>query len=151
MTGRTLGPGSHGFSDLGPGDRIETGSVRVTADMVDRFAELSGDHFALHLSDEAARALGFAGRVAHGLLVLSLIDGLKNEAPPQLRAVASLGWDIRFRGPVLVGDTLRAVFTLESGRLARDGQRGIAVFAVEGFNQHDAIVHQGTTTLMMLP
>lgn len=151
MRGRLLRPGLHGHSTLQIADRIEAGPVTVSGDMVDRFADLSGDRFALHLSDDAARELGFPRRVAHGLLVLSLIDGLKNQADAQLRAVASLGWTIDFRAPVLVDDSLRALFIVKSKRLARDGQRGIVVFSVEARNQHDAIVQQGTTTLMMLP
>lgn len=151
MTGRVLPAGLHGFAALQLEDRFETGAVSVTAEMVDRFADLSGDRFALHLSDDAARALGFPRRVAHGLLVLSLIDGLKNKAEVQLRAVASLGWDISFRSPVLVGDTLQALVTVKSKRPVRDGQRGIVVFAVEARNQDGIIVQKGSTTLMMLP
>lgn len=148
MTGRLLPPGLHGHGGLQIGDRIETASTRVTAEAINRFADLSGDHFALHMDDAVARELGFPARVAHGLLVLSLIDGLKNQSPVRLDAVASLGWDIRFRAPVFAGDELQATFRVESVRPARDG-RGIVVLAVEGRNQRDEIVQQGTTTLMM--
>lgn len=151
MTGRILPAGAYGHAGLQIGDRIEAGGTVVTREMIDRFADLSGDRFALHLSDEAARELGFPRRVAHGLLVLSLIDGLKNTAPAQLRAVASLGWDIRFSAPVMVDDRVQAVFVVQAKRPARDGQRGIVTLGVEARNQHDAIIQSGTTTLMMLP
>ncbi|MCA3487613.1 MAG: hypothetical protein IOC98_03705 [Rhodobacter sp.] len=49
--------------------------------MIDRFADLSGDRFALHLSYDAAREPGFPRHVAQGRPVLSLIDGPKNTAP----------------------------------------------------------------------
>lgn len=150
MTGRRLPPGLHGHSGLQIGDRIETARARVTAEAIDRFADLSGDRFSLHMDDAAARELGFPARVAHGLLVLSLIDGLKNQSPVLLDAVASLGWDIRFRAPVFAGDEVQATFTMESMRPARDG-RGIVVFTVEARNQREEIVQQGTTTLMMRP
>lgn len=151
MTGRLLDAGLHGHADLRIGDRIVTGRVTVTGEMIDRFADLSGDRFSLHLSDEVARDLGFPRRVAHGLLVLSLIDGLKNTAPAQLRAVASLGWDIRFRAPVLVGDDVQASFLVEAKRPARDGDRAIVTLGVEARNQDGAVIQRGTTTLMMLP
>ncbi len=151
MTGHVLKAGVYGHADLLIGDRIETGRVVVTGEMIDRFADLSGDRFALHLSDDAAKGLGFPRRVAHGLLVLSLIDGLKNTAPAQMRAVASLGWDIRFSAPVLVDDQIGAVFTVDAKRPARDGQRGIVTLGVEARNQSGAIIQQGSTTLMMLP
>jgi 3-hydroxybutyryl-CoA dehydratase len=149
MTGRLLPPGSHGLTDLRIADRVKTGGVTVTTEAIDRFAELSGDRFALHMDDAAARALGFPARVAHGLLVLSLIDGLKNQAPARFDAVASLGWDIRFSAPVLAGDRLHAVFTVQSTRLIGDGSRGIAVLSVEARNQRDEVVQSGQTTLML--
>lgn len=149
MTGRRLPAGMHGWRALRVGDQIETAQVIVTGETIDHFANLSGDHFALHMSDDAALAHGFAGRVAHGLLVLSLVDGLKNQAPAQLRAIASLGWNITFSAPVLVGDTLRATFALKSKRLTREAERGIAVFLVDVRNQRDEIVQTGQTTLMM--
>lgn len=151
MRGRLLTEGHYRYGDLRLGDRIETASVTVTADMVDRFADLSGDRFALHMNDAAARALGFPARVAHGLLVLSLIDGLKNQSPAQLRAVASLGWDIAFRAPVLAGDSLQATVQVQSRRLTRDQTRGIVVLSVEARNQRDEVVQRGHTTLMLLP
>jgi len=151
MTGRILPAGLHGHAGLQVGDRIEAGSTVVTGEMIDRFADLSGDRFALHLSDDAARELGFPRRVAHGLLVLSLIDGLKNTAPAQLSAVASLGWDIRFSAPVMVDDRVQPVFVVQAKRPARDSQRAIVTLAVEARNQHDAIIQSGITTLMMLP
>ncbi len=150
MTGRLLPAGLHGHASLKAGDRIDTVSTRVTAETIDRFADLSGDRFALHMDDAAAHALGFPARVAHGLLVLSLIDGLKNQALARLDAVASLGWDIRFSAPVFVDDELRATFAVETLRPAREGRR-IVVFAVEARNQRDEIVQQGRTTLMMRP
>lgn len=151
MTGQVLKAGVYGHKDLLIGNRIETGRVVVAAEMIDRFADLSGDRFALHLSDDVARELGFARRVAHGLLVLSLIDGLKNTAPAQVRAVASLGWDIRFSAPVLVDDQIEAVFTVTAKRPARDANRGIVTLGVEARNQDGAIIQQGSTTLMLLP
>jgi acyl dehydratase len=151
MRGRLLPPGTHGLTALRIADRVETAEVTVTGEAIDRFADLSGDRFALHMDDAAARALGFPARAAHGLLVLSLIDGLKNQAPAQFDAVASLGWDIRFRAPVLVGDRLRAVFAVESKRLTGDGSRGIAVLSLEARNQRNDVVQAGHTTLMLRP
>ena len=112
MTGRAIAPGSYGLDDLRVGDWWVTGRREVTAALIDDFADLSGDHFEIHMSDAAARALGFPARVAHGLLVLSVIDGLKNTAAIELRAVASLGWDWSFRQPVFAGTTVGARITV---------------------------------------
>jgi acyl dehydratase len=90
MTARLLGKGQYGLADLKVGDRIALGSRKVGLAKIDAFAALTGDRFAIHMQDEAAQALGFARRVAHGLLILSLVDGMKNQAPAQFKAVASL-------------------------------------------------------------
>lgn len=148
MRGRCLPPGTHGFLALRIADRVETAAMQVTAEAIDRFAELSGDRFAVHMDDAAAQDQGFPGRIAHGLLVLSLIDGLKNQAPAQVDAIASLGWDISFRAPVMAGDGLKAVFTVQSKKLTRDGQRGIVSLSVEALNQRAEIVQLGRTLLM---
>jgi UDP-4-amino-4,6-dideoxy-N-acetyl-beta-L-altrosamine N-acetyltransferase len=43
--------------------------IVLTRDMIGRFAEVSGDDNPLHLQDSAARAAGFNGVLAHGMLV----------------------------------------------------------------------------------
>lgn len=44
--------------------------------MIDRFVLLSGDHSPIHVKDEAARALNYRERVAHGLLLDTLVSGV---------------------------------------------------------------------------
>ncbi len=51
--------------------------MTVTAEMIDEFADITGDRFEIHMSGKAARRHGPDARVAHGPLVLSLIDGLR--------------------------------------------------------------------------
>ena len=117
---RILGPGLYGLDRLRIGDRIETGRCDVTAERIDAFAALTGDRFEIHMDDAAARRHGFAARVAHGLLVLSLVDGLKNQARARFDAIASLGWEWQFRAPVLAGDRIGVSgATVPSGALIR--------------------------------
>lgn len=150
MTGRLLGPGAYGLADLQAGDRIETAALTVTAAMIDAFAGLTGDRFAIHMSAAAAGALGFAGRVAHGLLVLSLVDGLKNQTPAQFRAVASLGWDWRFCAPVLAGDSICATLQVTALRATKRPDRGIVTLDFTVTNQRGETVQAGQNRLMVL-
>lgn len=147
--GRELAATRHLFDAVEAGDWIRTGTVTVTAGAVDAFAELSGDRFAIHMDDAAAKAKGFPGRVAHGLLVLSLIDGLKNQAPAQLDAIASLGWDWSFRKPVLVGDQLSALITVREKRETSRPDRGILMLELGVENQRGEVVQRGTNQLMV--
>lgn len=149
MIQRNLPPGSYGFDDLALSDRIDTDATKLTLLLIDGFAALTGDRFEIHMSDEAAGRHGFAARVAHGLLVLALIDGLKNQCPAQFRAVASLGWDWQFRAPVLAGDTIRAVMVVEEKRVVTKSDRGILGIGFEVFNQRDEVVQRGRNQLMV--
>lgn len=144
-----LSPGTYGYNDLAIGDVIETGSAEVSAALIDGFADISGDRFEIHMSREGAARHGFSDRVAHGLLVLSLVDGLKNAAPVQFRAIASLGWDWSFRAPVLAGDSVQAKITVRDKRETRDPGRGILTLGFAATNQHGQLVQEGQNQLMV--
>ncbi|GKY90006.1 MaoC family dehydratase [Sinisalibacter aestuarii] len=147
---RVLGPGRYGLARLRPGDRIVTGTRTVSIADIDAFAALSGDRFAIHMDADAARRYGFADRVAHGLLVLSLVDGLKNAAPAQFDAIASLGWDWQFRAPVLAGDTIGAAITVRAlTPSSSKPDRGVATLDFEVTNQRGEIVQTGVNRLMI--
>lgn len=142
-----LAPGLHALDGLSPGDHLVTDWAEVTPQAIDAFAALTGDRFAIHLSEEGARAHGFAGRVAHGLLILSLVEGLKSTAPARLHGYASLGWSWRFQAPVLAHDRIRARFTVAAKRNAGP-QRGVLTLEVAVENQRGEIVQAGQTRLM---
>jgi acyl dehydratase len=146
---RVLGPGRYGLDELRPGDVIDAGRKQVTAGMIDTFADMTGDRFEIHMTVEGARRHGFSGRVAHGLLVLSLVDGLKNQAPAQFDAMASLGWDWRFDAPVLAGDMIGVTITVKSLRPTSDGKRGIATLDFDVKNQRGETVQTGENRLMI--
>ena len=77
------------------------------------------------MDEEFARSEGFDGRIAHGLLVLGLIDGLKNRCATRLMAIVVLGWNWSFRAAVYPGDRVSARFALKAKRRTRAGDRGI--------------------------
>ena len=145
---RVLPAGRYRFDDLVLGDRIETGKITVTAAIIDAFAALTGDRFEIHMSDAGAARHGFAARVAHGLLVLSLIDGLKAQAPAQIMAIASLGWDWNFRRPVFAGDSVRTTLTIKAKRPTSRPDRGVLTLAVDVVSQSGEVVQRGTNQLM---
>lgn len=96
------------FEDLQVGQRWLSPARTITADDVTDFAELTGDHTALHAkSDEDGEPTSpFRQPVAHGLLGLSVLAGLSSEHPRvQTLALVGLGgWD--FRHPIYFGDTV---------------------------------------------
>ncbi len=149
MSGRKLGPGRYGLADLRTGDVIETGQCAVTPALIDAFAAMTGDRFEIHMDRDAALRHGFRDRVAHGLLVLSLVDGLKNQAPAQFAALASLGWDWSFAAPVFAGDSIAATITVAGLRATSDGKRAVATLDFDVTNQRSETVQRGVNRLMI--
>jgi acyl dehydratase len=92
---------------IGPSDWRE-----VTQEMVDSFAELSGDDQWIHVDVERAKEESpFGGTVAHGNLTLSLIDGLRRDLLQSsgFKLGVNYGWNkVRFPAPVPTGSKVRA-------------------------------------------
>jgi acyl dehydratase len=91
---------------------------QVTQEMIDTFAELSGDDQWIHVDRErAAQESPFGTTIAHGNLTLSMIDGMRRQLIDQ-RGFAmgvNYGWDkVRFPAPVPAGSRLRATATVIS-------------------------------------
>ena len=148
MTDLFLAPGLHDFDQVQIGNRIATGSAVVSAEAIAAFAALTGDRFEIHLSNAGAQRHGFPRQVAHGLLVLSLVDGLKNQSAAQFRALASLGWDWSFRKPVFAGDVIRAIMVVEGKRPTSNPGRGVLTIGFEVRNQLGELVQKGRNQLM---
>ena len=93
--------------ELGP-----TGWVPVTQEMVNRFADATGDHQWIHVDVQRAAAESpFGGPIAHGYLTLSLIPGLLAQLAvfTGFSLVVNYGTEkTRFPAPVPVGSRLRA-------------------------------------------
>lgn len=105
----TEGAGSFELSvaepgELSPGD-VVTYTREITDDHVRRFAEITGDSNALHLSDEFAERTRFGKRVAHGALVSGLISAALAALPGM---TIFLSQDLEFKRPVEIGETVEA-------------------------------------------
>lgn len=138
------------YEDLEIGFAYETPAITVSEHHILGFAGLTGDFADVHVDEHFASEMGFKGRLAHGLLVLGLIDGLKNRALVNFHVVAALNWNWRFTGPIYVGDRLRARLTIAEKRLTSKGNRGIVTLEIEGLNQDEEIVQSGTNQIMVM-
>jgi len=137
------------FEQIEPGLSFETGGITVTEGHITGFAGLTGDFYDIHMDDEYARALGYPGRVAHGLLGLALCDGLKNRAPIRFAAIVSLNWRWSFTGPILVGDRISARIIVLSKRMTKNPARGIVTLGFDLVNQKYEVVQKGENDLMV--
>ena len=137
------------LEDLAEGQKIETERRVVTAADIDAFCDLSGDRNPLHTDDEHARTAGFAGRIAHGLLVLSIASGLGSEEDDWAIG-AYLEETRRFVEPVLPGDEIRSVSEITEVRRSRSKpDRGVVTLHVATRNQRDEIVLEGTDVVLV--
>lgn len=146
---RLLKPGLYGLNDIEVGDHFVTGGVTVTETHLVNFAGVSGDYYDIHMDDTAAREAGFPRRIAHGLLGLSLADGLKTRCPIRLKGLATLGWNWSFLAPVFIGDRIQVEIEIIAKRLTKRSDRGIATMHLKVFNQDGKVVQEGETLMMM--
>ena len=83
----------------------------ITQEMIDRFAELTGDDQWIHTDVERARRESpFGTTIAHGNLTLSVIDGLRRDLNDWsgFKLGVNYGWNkVRFPAPVPAGSRLR--------------------------------------------
>jgi len=149
MTNLTRPRGRY-FEEFEVGDAIETASRTITESDVMLFAGLSGDYNQLHTDAEFAKETMFSERIAHGLLGLSIANGLASRlgfAEGTAEAFTSLDW--KFRKPIKFGDTIHARLTVKRKKeMARLGG-GFVVFDVDVLNQEDETVQKGTWTILI--
>ena len=133
------------FDELEVGDTIVTGTRLITLDDVVNFANLSGDKFYAHMSDEDARSNGvFTGRVAHGYFIVSAAAGLFVD-PALGPVLANYGLEgLRFTKPVYPGDTIHVRLTVKQ-KTAKDTPpdgipQGVVEWDVEVRNQENEAV-----------
>ncbi|RLE24245.1 MAG: dehydratase [Actinobacteria bacterium] len=109
----------------------------ITQEMVNTFADATGDHQWIHVDVEKAKSGPFGGPIAHGYLTLSLGPTLS----PQIFNVSGVAMGvnygagkIRFPSPVPVGSKLRLGASLTSVDDVAGGAQVTMefVFEVEG-------------------
>ncbi len=109
-------PGKHPFKkyfeELEIGDQLLTEKREITSEDIDRFADLSGDHFYAHIKTTDFTGTMFERQVAHGYFIMSAAAGLFVDSYELNPVLLNYGIDeLRFTKPVYPGATLQVRFT----------------------------------------
>jgi len=117
----------------------------VTEADISHFVAVTGDVNPLHVDGEFARRTFFGERIAHGMLSASLFSTLVGMVLPGVGAIYR-SQTLEFLRPVKIGDTLTAVFEVES--LDRDANRIEMRSWID--NQRGEIVVQGRAVASLM-
>ena len=139
------------WDEFTEGETFTTAARTVTEGAVDLFAGLSADFNPLHTDEESAQKSPMKGRIAHGMLVLSIATGLANQLGLfEGTTLALLGMDrIRWTAPVRLGDTIHAELLVKERKESSKPDRGVLVTEVTVKNQRgESVMAAEWTTLM---
>ena len=131
------------YDDLEIGDEFISRTRTISEADVMEFANLTGDFTEIHVSEQVAQKSMFKGRIAHGMLVLCMVNGMYVRT---LEIAGSVflgidGW--KQPKPVRLGDTIHLKMTIEGKRLTSKGDKGILDMKYEVINQNDEVAASG--------
>jgi acyl dehydratase len=129
---------------------VTAGRTVTEADIVN-FAGISGDYNPLHMDEEFCKTTQFGTRVAHGPLVYAMAAGLLFQLHLyDDTLIAFLGFeDLRFTGPVKIGDTIRARIEVTETRESSKPDRGVMKRRLQVINQRDEVVQESTQAFLL--
>ncbi|CAB4943727.1 unannotated protein [freshwater metagenome] len=133
------------WEDMPLGTRWISQRRTITEADVSAFAGLSGDFNPLHVDDVYAAAGPFGRRVVHGLLVLAMATGLRQQMGVFYGVVKAFA-EVKswvFKRPVFIGDTITAVTTVIESRPTSKDTQGVVEQRVDVVNQDGEIVQTG--------
>jgi oxepin-CoA hydrolase / 3-oxo-5,6-dehydrosuberyl-CoA semialdehyde dehydrogenase len=152
------------FEELQIGDQLITQKRTITSEDIDRFADLSGDHFYAHLTKTDFSGTMFEQQVAHGYFIMSAAAGLFVDSYEKNPVLLNYGIDeLRFTKPVYPGaeiyvrftckeklsNDLRKIENPEDFKRGDDIEKGIVKWLVEIFDETDELTGLATILTMV--
>jgi oxepin-CoA hydrolase / 3-oxo-5,6-dehydrosuberyl-CoA semialdehyde dehydrogenase len=153
-------PGKHPFKkyyeELVIGDQLVTAKRVITSEDIDRFADLSGDHFYAHIKTTDFEGTMFEQQVAHGYFIMSIAAGLFVDGYDKNPVLLNYGIDeLRFTKPVYPGAEIHIRFTCkeklpQDKKQETDIDKGIVKWLVEMLDDTDEPLVGVATILTMV-
>jgi acyl dehydratase len=132
------------FEDFVLGERVTTGERTISEADVLAFADLTGDHSRLHVDADYARRGPFGRQIAHGLLGLSIVNGLLvGMGFLEGTLIAFREFACKFSRPIYLGDTIHAVATVVELKAIPRLKGGAISFTIEVIDQEGRCLQTG--------
>jgi acyl dehydratase len=132
------------WDDLETGFTYETATRTITETDVVAFAAFSADYNLLHVDAEYAKASAFGQRIAHGMLVASIVAGLNTRTVVNAMLAPSLLGLLEvkatFPKPTFIGDTIGVKIEVAELKTTSKPDRGLIRFLRSAINQRGETV-----------
>jgi oxepin-CoA hydrolase / 3-oxo-5,6-dehydrosuberyl-CoA semialdehyde dehydrogenase len=161
-------PGKHPFKkyfeELVIGDQLITEKRVITSEDINKFADLTGDHFYAHIASTDFTGTMFEQQVAHGYFIMSIAAGLFVDGYEKNPVLLNYGIDeLRFTKPVYPGAEVYIKFSCkeklpndkrivekpEDAKRGDDIEKGIVKWLVEFFDETDEVTGVATILTMV--
>ena len=151
-------------SELEVGEQIITEKRTITPEDIDKFADLSGDHFYAHIKTTDFEGTMFERQVAHGYFIMSIAAGLFVDSYEKNPVLLNYCIDeLRFTKPVYPGAEVYIRFTCkeklpndkriiekpEDFKRGDDIEKGIVKWLVEFFDETNEVAGIATILTMV--
>jgi len=130
------------FDEIAPGETVAL-TRTLSREDIELFAVMSGDVNPAHVDEEYAHSDMFHGIIAHGMWGASLISALMGTRLPGPGTIY-LEQTLRFRRPVMIGDTVTVSVTVAE----KDPERKRVTFDCRCVNQRGEVVIDGTAKVI---
>jgi acyl dehydratase len=138
------------FEELVVGEEFRSPSRTIAEYDLYVFAGLTGDLTDFHISTEAAKNSVFGQRPAHGMLLVSIANGLYNRigiTDETGMALAGIEW--RFLAPGFIGDTVHLLAAVKEKRDVSKKDRGLVFWDARLVKHDGTITCQGQMVRMV--
>lgn len=140
------------YEQFEPGMEFRHPLTRTVTEMDNvLFCAMTHNPQPLHLDEEFAKKTEYGTRIVNSLFTLGLVVGVTVADTTLGTTIGNLGMtDIRFKKPVLHGDTIHVVTRIQQMReSASRPNAGLVVFEHTGFNQRDEEIAYCVRTALM--
>lgn len=128
------------------GDKFDCGSRIITGTELDLFCTLGGLRLDPFLIDDAAKALGFRGRLVPGPFLFTIVFGLAGDL---LKDHVHVGTNqLKVLGPAFPNDRIGLEIEIVDKKVSSKGDKVFTTWKFTLRNQDGAVIFEGENTCM---